>query len=95
MTPSRQVRVRFFGAFRKYFEGKAELDLALPAGLTAGAARSQIGALLSVHNSAFPLPSDRELLAQSALADESRILSDSDTLDRVQELSILPPVCGG
>ena len=50
MNESRRIRVRFFGAFRKYFEGKAELELPVPQGLTAGAARSQIGEILKLSN---------------------------------------------
>jgi molybdopterin converting factor small subunit len=87
-----RVRVRLFGAFRKYSE-RAEVALDVPRGTTVAALRRHLGEAL---RAACPGFADQPLLDISALADDERILDDAHLLggDRLS-LAVLPPVCGG
>lgn len=88
------VRVRLFGAFRRY-EGDAELRVEVPSGTTVAALRSRVGEAL---RAACPTFRDQGLLDVSVLADDERILDDGLALGEERDgftLAILPPVCGG
>lgn len=88
------VRIRLFGAFRKYSNGD-ELALEVARGTTVAALRERLGDALRRGCAAF---AEQALLDVSVLADDERILDDGDAVglgaDRVA-LAVLPPVCGG
>lgn len=84
MSSSITLTVNLFGVFRGHENGKP-LTLKLPQGATLSEARSAIKAMLNNH----PLMDD------SALADETQILSEDAVFERDTQLAILPPVCGG
>ncbi len=84
MSGSITLTISLFGAFRGYENG-GPLTLALPQGATLVQARSAIKEALGGH----------PLVDNSALADETRILSEAAIFERDTELAILPPVCGG
>lgn len=76
------VRLECFGALRDHSDGK-DILVQIKKGATLKELRqilaSQIG----------------NLVFESALADQSQILSDEFVLDKDIKLFILPPVCGG
>ncbi|BDG05555.1 MoaD/ThiS family protein [Anaeromyxobacter oryzae] len=89
-----QVRVRLFGAFRKYSSG-AELRVDVPSGTTVSALRARVGEAL---RAACPTFGDQGLLDVSVLADDERILDEDQALGDGHDeitLAVLPPVCGG
>ena len=91
MDPVR-VRVRLFGAFRKYATG-GDVAFDVPLGTTVAALRAHLGEAL---RRACPAFADQPLLDASVLADDERILDDAQALGAGDlSLAVLPPVCGG
>lgn len=88
-----EVRVRLFGAFRRY--ASDEVTVELPRGEKVGALRPRIAEALRRRCPAF---ADEALLEASVLADERRVLAEDDPIDAGSgpvTLAVLPPVCGG
>lgn len=84
--------VRLFGALREYGQdGAARFTLNVPDGITAGGLRE----LLAKELGSSMGDRAKGLVLDSAIADERRILSDTDLIPSSGELSLLPPVCGG
>lgn len=83
-----QVKIRLFGAFRNFIE-QPEVELAVPSGTSLADLKPALARHLQ--------GGDRiqALLAESAFADEKRVLLDSETLAANVRLAVLPPVCGG
>lgn len=90
MNEPMMLSIRMFGAFRKYHQGT--LSLSLPAGSTAAAVKHAIAAKLRQNNPNF---ADDDLISQSVLADNQRILNAEESINAPASLAILPPVCGG
>lgn len=88
-----EIRVRLFGAFRRW-SPDGELRLSAPPGTGAAALRALLLSALERLDAGFD---GRALLASSALADETRLLDEgwSVPVGGPVELAILPPVCGG
>lgn len=88
-----KVRIRLFGAFRRY-AGGADVWLDVPRGTTVAALRTRLGEAL---RAACPSFAEQGLLDVSVLADDVRILEDAHRIGDADGLSlaILPPVCGG
>jgi hypothetical protein len=76
------IRIKLFGALRERNE-KGEISVQLPSGASLQelrlAAAPQLG----------------ELIFESALADETCVLSEQTRLESPLLLAALPPVCGG
>lgn len=92
MIPVR-VQVRLFGAFRKY--AAEELTLELPHGTRIGTLRKRLADALRARCPGF---ADEALLDVSVVADEQRVLADTDVVGGGGggvSLAVLPPVCGG
>ena len=73
--------LKLFGPLRRY----GDITLQLESAITVSEAR----VLLSKQ-----LP-DAPIIAQSAFADDERVLKDSDVLQPEARYSVLPPVAGG
>jgi hypothetical protein len=88
-----EVRIRLFGAFRRWSAG-GEIRLAAPPGTPVATLRGLLEAALVRQ---YPGFDGHSLLAASALADDASLLGDDWSVPpggRV-ELAVLPPVCGG
>ncbi len=87
-----EIELRLFGAFRNYGSDTAELRFSIPE-------KSSVSALKKVFaeelRGRVPHFSDEQLIEDSAIADERRILATDYVLERSCRLAILPPVCGG
>lgn len=81
------IEIRLFGAFRQYHAG-ASLRLELPESATVAELRQAFGRQFDDANA-------RSLLKASAFATDEAVLDEDDTVPAGQNLSILPPVCGG
>lgn len=86
-----QIRLRLFGAFRKYHEG-GEISLDLPERSGLSELRSALAARLAESHPGF---GEARLLEDSAFADESAILPPDVRFERDCSVAVLPPVCGG
>jgi molybdopterin converting factor small subunit len=88
-----EIRVRLFGAFRRW-SPDGELRLSAPPGTSAAALRALLLSALERQHTGFD---GRALVSGSALADETRLLDEGWTVPvgGPVELAILPPVCGG
>jgi molybdopterin converting factor small subunit len=93
------LKVRLFGAFRNYAD-TPEVECALPSHATQATLKMELERLLSATHHSHAGPDEQRsrlsrLLAESALADEEKVLSETDPLRDGMRLAILPPVCGG
>lgn len=78
------ITINLFGAFRDYGDSRS---LTLPMGSTTADAKLKLADMLDQKG--------RQLVADSAMANDSAILPDDHLLHADANLSILPPVCGG
>jgi molybdopterin converting factor small subunit len=86
-----KVKVKFFGAFRKYIpDGESEIEIA--GTVTSREFREILQAHLKSNIAGFD---NLTLLKESAIANEDRVLTDIDLIDGSSLVAILPPVCGG
>jgi molybdopterin synthase sulfur carrier subunit len=93
MRPLR-VEIRLFGAFRQYSSG-ASVSFDVPQGTLVSEVRSRLLAALDRDAAS---PEVRQLVNASVIADDSRILDETQELGAGQDvvsLAVLPPVCGG
>ncbi|MGK5087115.1 hypothetical protein WDW86_06120 [Bdellovibrionota bacterium FG-2] len=83
-----EVQVKLFGAFKSFADGQ-QLNLTIPAQSTVIDLKKILTEKLNAG----------DLVAKSAIADETRILGDYDLLQQSGSgkciVSVLPPVCGG
>ncbi len=88
-----EIRVRLFGAFRRW-SPDGGIRLSAPPRTTAAELRALLLAALRRLDAGFD---GQALLASSAMADESRLLDEGWSVPAggPVELAILPPVCGG
>lgn len=86
-----EVKIRLFGAFRKYGNG-SEIELKVPPSSPLSVVRSAL-----VERLLHLDPDFREvnLVNDSAFALENEILQGGSKIERACSLAILPPVCGG
>lgn len=85
------VKVLLFGGFRKFGNGR-EVEFSINPGSKVSDLRKMLALELS---RLTPELSSEALIRDSAIANESRILSDHESIERPSTLAILPPVCGG
>jgi molybdopterin converting factor small subunit len=78
------VKIKSYGSFRWIGE---TFDLEIPE-------RSTVGQLKTLMSHRLQ-GQDAVLVFDSVLANDQRILSDEDLVNAEENLSILPPVCGG
>lgn len=86
-----EVKVRLFGAFRKYGDGR-EIAVELPERSGLNELKSALAGKLRAEHAGF---SGDGLLASSAFANEAAILSPDVRFERGCSIAVLPPVCGG
>ena len=86
-----EVKIRLFGAFRKYGDG-SEIRIPLPKNASINSLRSVLGTRLE---ELYPGFGEAGLLQDSAFANDTEILRNDSTLDRDCVVAVLPPVCGG
>jgi molybdopterin converting factor small subunit len=87
----KQVHVRLFGAFRNY-SNESEIVVETDQALSLEEVKAGLLKLLSINGQ---MDAIKTLLSQSAIANESRVLGDSELVLPGMKLAILPPVCGG
>jgi molybdopterin converting factor small subunit len=93
MANDKQAKVRLFGEFRNWVSA-GEVTVELGGLQTVGdLKKGLVGALQSLAKT----EELNSLMAVSVLAEESRILNDSEKLVdlRTSSFALLPPVCGG
>lgn len=90
MEKTLDLRVKLFGAFRKYHTGTLSFSVADGASITE--VKEQIAQTL---RDLVPGFRDDELIEKSALATNRRVLTNGDCVEESMDLAILPPVCGG
>ena len=87
-----EIKVRLFGTFRKYkVEGESIL-LNSKEPITVSGLKKLLEARFK---EVIPNFSDSQLIEDSAIADESQVLSLHHVIQSSCTLLILPPVCGG
>ncbi len=82
-----EVEVRLFGAFRSFMRDASVVRLSVDGISTVAELKGALADRLG--------PELGPLVADSALADEDRLLSDDEAVVSGARLAILPPVCGG
>jgi molybdopterin converting factor small subunit len=90
-TPTIELQIRLFGAFRQFHTDPVALTIAT--GSTAQAIKVALG--LELQRLSAGAFTETALLSQSVLATENSVLEDSTLLTEDTQLAILPPVCGG
>lgn len=83
---NRSINVRLFGAFRQG-NPESSLTVEIPE-------QGRVADLRRAMEAALESENARSLLKASAFATDSAVLDDRDPVPE-QEVSILPPVCGG
>ena len=81
------IKIRAFGGIKAAFEQEL-FEVTLSPKSTASDLKKYLETQIQDANK-------RDLLSKCALANESRILLDTDSVDQEKEVAILPPVCGG
>jgi molybdopterin converting factor small subunit len=85
------MKVRLFGVFRD-FSSEGFLTLSVSGGESVREIKNLLGTkLCQLAQKSFDI---RALVSKSVLANGDRILEDIEIVD-TNELSVLPPVCGG
>jgi molybdopterin converting factor small subunit len=85
------IQIKLFGAFRKYSD-QGEITVATETALTLGQVKSELLERLSANRTSEEI---KNLLSQSAIATDRRVLEESELVLPGMNLAILPPVCGG
>ena len=90
-----QIELRLFGVYRKYVKNSNSVHFELDDSIAVITAH-EIKKKLAIYLSQFPAShSDIELIADSAIANEKKILFPEEQILNSCSLAILPPVCGG
>ena len=89
-----ELKFRMFGAFRKYERDLVPFVLRAEEPLTVAVAKDRLARRLGEIDEAFGAAGD-QLVKDSAIANETRVLSPDTVLTGSCTLSLLPPVCGG
>lgn len=79
-----EIQVRLFGAFRQCGNGNS-VSVTVAAEATVADVKKALAACLGT----------ADLVASSAIADETRVLADHERITGKTRLAVLPPVCGG
>jgi molybdopterin converting factor small subunit len=85
------VQIRLFGAFRNY-SNESEIAVEIDSASSLMDIKAGLLRKLAVHGKEDAI---RALLGQSAVANETRVLTESELVLPGMKLAILPPVCGG
>jgi hypothetical protein len=86
-----QIQIKLYGSFKSYSK-EGTLSLSVPQ----DAKMDEIKKILGLQLAKLRPQSQAEaLVTRSVLADDSRILKASDSLENRKFLAILPPVSGG
>lgn len=85
------TQITLFGKLKKWAP-KGSIEVAIDPEMNPRLLREVVAAELKKMNSSFIGISE---LLSSAVANESRILQEDETLGDSNEFSLLPPVCGG
>jgi molybdopterin converting factor small subunit len=85
------VQIRLFGAFRNY-SNESEITVETDSALSLQEVKAGLLKKLSVSGKEDAI---QTLLSQSAVANETRVLGESELVLPGMKLAILPPVCGG
>lgn len=86
----RAVQIRLFGEFKKYIpDGFIEIQIGN--NCTIADIKKQIHHHLSENVTQY----NKNLVFESALANDNEILNDETILATCQSYALLPPVCGG
>ncbi len=88
----KEISIKLFGAFRKYDSGSGELRFSVPSDANVLCIKQRIVAEIEKIEQN---PQIKTLVSDSVLANNGRILQESDGLTEDTQFSILPPVCGG
>ena len=86
-----QLKIKLFGAFRKYGNGEA-IPLELSEPISISELKNALSQKLQELHSGFD---QSELLNESVFADDTAILMQDTVIEKSGEVSVLPPVCGG
>ena len=86
-----QIRIRIFGAFRNIFP-EGELQVEVSEKLTVAGLKIMLGEKFANIPSSYDITC---LLSNSVFANESRILENSEEIQKETTLALLPPVSGG
>ena len=86
----KQVNVRFFGAFRSYIPtGESIVTLEHPM------STKEFKNLIQMHLEKQCGFTNTLLIEESAIANDQRVLTETDLIDGTSMICLLPPVCGG
>ena len=95
----KQIKVRLFGAFRKYSENGAMLLDISPGSSALDFKKKLAQALLhqfqEPHREMQMAGQIESLIEDSAVATSRGVLQNHECVDGLTEIAILPPVCGG
>jgi molybdopterin converting factor small subunit len=89
-----KLKLRVFGVLRNHSDanGVIELEFESPVDVKTGAdLKAELMRHFEKHGAGF----DPGILRECALADEESVLSPGERLRTLQNLALLPPVCGG
>lgn len=87
-----ELEIRLFGAFRRYEIRDVPLRVSVDKPATVEKIKWALAEKLRLHSAGF---SDSQLVEDSALATDLRVLSPGERVNSSCVLSVLPPVCGG
>jgi molybdopterin converting factor small subunit len=87
-----EVKVRLFGAFRKYENGSSTVLVKVPLPCTPAQLRMSLTSFFQAQRKDF---SDEALLGKSVVADENHVFAEDEVIEQASSLALLPPVCGG
>ncbi len=85
-----EIEVKMFGAFRKY--ENSSIKFPMESDSSVEEVKHQLQNILTQNHPGF---SETQLIADSAIANEYKVLANSDRIQAPCKLAILPPVCGG
>ena len=91
-VPVIDIKLYLFGAFRKYESKGTPISFQVHESMSVKMFKKRLADRL---RELFPDFTDEQLIEDSAIADETRVLSQDHFLTGSCNLLILPPVCGG
>ncbi len=84
------ITIRLFGAFRKFGNG-SEIEISVRCGTNLKELRVLLSQYLRENDPKF----SETLVVDSAIANDTKILTNDFCIEKSCTLAILPPVCGG
>ena len=86
----KKIKIQLYGEFRT-FSASSSIDLDCNMNDSIFDVRNTFSKTLKSIHKNF----DEKLLSDSVFATEAGILEDSDSINGINEIAVLPPVCGG